>query len=303
MKLFIAGGTGFIGPYVIRRFLEAGWGVKALVRSEKKIEKLPPGVEVILGDPTQAGPWQTEAASCQAAINLTGANIFARWTREYKKEILRTRLESTRRIVEALASGHGQILLNASAVGYYGAHRGEEEVTEESSPGDDFLAEVCRAWEAEALAGEKFGLRVCVMRFGVVLGRDGGALAKMLPAFRLGLGGPIGSGRQWFPWIHVKDVAEAALFLATRDDLQGPFNFVSPGILRQKEFAKLLGKVLKRPAFLPTPAFILRLIFGEMAKIVTGGVKARPKRLLEAGYQFLFPEAFQALKEILAPGR
>jgi len=303
LKLFIAGGTGFIGPYVIRRFLEAGWAVKALVRSEKKIETLPSGLEVVLGDPTQPGPWQSEAASCQVAVNLTGANIFARWSPEYKKEILRTRLESTRRVVEALASGHGRILLNASAVGYYGSHRGEEEIDEESPPGSDFLAEVCRAWEEEAMAGEKFGLRVCVMRFGVVLGRNGGALAKMLPAFRLGLGGPVGSGRQWFPWVHVKDVAEAALFLATKEELKGAFNFVSPGILRQKDFAKLLGQVLRRPAFLPAPAFVLHLIFGEMAKVVTGGVKARPRRLLEEGYRFLFPDALSALKEILGKGR
>jgi len=299
LKLFIAGGTGFIGPHVIERFLEDGWDVKALVRNERKIETLPAGVEIILGDPTQPGPWQAKASECQVAVNLTGANIFARWTPEYKKEILRTRLESTKRVVEALASGNGRILLNASAVGYYGAHRGEEEVSEESPAGSDFLAEVCRAWEAEALTGEKFGLRVCLMRFGVVLGRGGGALSKMLPAFKFGLGGPIGSGKQWFPWIHVKDVAEAALFLVKRDDLRGPFNFVSPGIVRQKEFAKLLGKALGRPAFLPVPAFVLHLLFGEMARVVTGGVKARPRRLLEAGYRFLFPEALEALREIL----
>lgn len=298
MKLFIAGGTGFIGPHIIRRFQEGGVSVTALIRSEKRALRLPRGTSVVKGDPTRPGAWQSHAARCDVGLNLTGANIFSRWTPEYKREIFRSRVASTRCMVQALSSGQGKVLLNASAIGFYGAHR-DEEVEEDSPPGNDFLAEVCQAWEAEALAGQKYGLRVCVMRFGVVLGPDGGALARMLPAFKWGLGGPIGSGKQWFPWIHVKDVAEGAFFLAHHPETNGPFNFVSPGIVRQKEFAKVLARVLRRPALFPLPAFLLRLFFGEVASLLTGGVKARPKRLIEAGYQFIFPALEDALKDIL----
>ena len=301
MELFIAGGTGFIGSYIIRRFREAGYTITALVRSEARAQRLPRGIRVVLGDPTIPGPWQEHAAKCDVGVNLTGANIFSRWTKKYKREILRSRVESTRCLVQAL--GRGKVLLNASAVGFYGADQGERELDEDSPPGQDFLAEVCQAWEAEALAGEKYGLRVCLMRFGVVLGPDGGALARMLPAFKWGVGGPIGSGKQWFPWIHVRDVAEAAYFLAQNKEAKGPFNFVAPEIVRQKEFAKTLGKVLHRPAFFPIPAFILHIVFGEMACLLTGGLKVRPRRLLAAGYKFLFPNLERALRDILGAER
>ncbi len=297
MKVFIAGGTGFIGPYLMRGFREAGFEVRVLVRRPEKAARLPAEVKPIFGNPLTPGPWQEECSKADVVINLVGANIFARWTEGYKKLIRETRLEATRHIASCLSEG--ALLLNASAVGFYGADRGEEEITEESAPGHDFLAEVCRQWEAEALKAQRAGARVCLMRFGIVLGRNGGALSKMLLPFRLGLGGPIGSGKQWFPWIHIADLVKAALFLVERKDLAGPFNFVSPQPVRNKEFVKTLAKVLRRPAFFPVPPFILRLLFGELANLLLGGVKARPKRLLEAGFIFDFPELEAALRDLL----
>ena len=301
MLVFVAGGTGFIGPHLLKGFKEAGYQVKALVRRPEKAERIPPGVEPVFGNPLLPGPWQEICARADIVVNLVGANIFARWTTAYKKLIRETRLEATRNLVFCLKEG--SVLLNASAVGFYGADRGEEEITEESRPGKDFLAQVCQAWEAEALAAQKKGARVCLMRFGIVLGRDGGALAKMLLPFRLGLGGPIGSGKQWFPWIHIKDLVMAALFLARQKELAGPFNFVAPGVVRNRDFVKILARVLRRPAVFPVPTFVLRLLFGELAHLLTGGVKARPKRLLEAGFSFAFPELEAALRDLLKKKR
>ncbi|NPA48992.1 MAG: TIGR01777 family protein [Thermodesulfobacteria bacterium] len=297
MRVFVAGGTGFVGPHLIREFLAEGYEVKALVRHPDRIARLPEGAEPVSGDPLKPGPWQEICASSQIVVNLVGANIFSRWTPAYKRLIRETRVYATRQIVSCL--GKGAVLLNASAVGFYGADRGEEEVTESSGPGNDFLARVCQEWEREALAGERRGARVCLMRFGIVLGPDGGALKKMLLPFKLGLGGPLGSGKQWFPWIHIKDLCRAAVFLAQKETLAGPFNFVAPGIVRQKEFVKALGRVLRRPAILPVPAFVLRLVFGELADLFLGGVKARPARLLEAGFRFQFPEIESALEDLL----
>ena len=296
-KVFVAGGTGFIGPYIIEEFLTRGFEVNVLVRHPSRKDRLPSGARPLLGDPLRPGPWQEVCFSSQVVINLVGANIFSRWTPAYKRLIRETRVQATKQIVVALREG--AVLLNASAVGFYGADRGEEEVTEEASPGKDFLAEVCQAWEREALEGEKRGARVCLMRFGIVLGRDGGALKKMLLPFRLGLGGPLGSGNQWFPWIHIKDLCRAASFLAENSTLFGPFNFVSPGIVRQKEFVKALARVLRRPAIFPVPGFILKLFFGELAALFLGGVKARPQRLLEHKFRFQFPEIEEALKDLL----
>ncbi len=281
----------------MRAFLARGFEVEALVRHPTKKDRLPPGARPVLGDPLRPGPWQEVCASAQVVVNLVGANIFSRWTPAYKRLIKESRVEATRQIVSSLPKG--TVLLNASAVGFYGADRGEEEITEESSPGKDFLAQVCQEWEKEALEGEKRGIRVCLMRFGIVLGSDGGALKKMLLPFKLGLGGPLGSGEQWFPWIHIGDLCEAACFLAEKNSLKGPFNFVSPGIVRQKEFVKALAKVLKRPAVFPVPKLALKFIFGELAELFLGGVKARPQKLLEAGFRFRFPDIEQALKNLL----
>ncbi len=297
MKVFIAGGTGFIGPHLIRAFNKAGFEVTALIRRREKAVLLPKGTNLVFGDPLAPGSWQEECNKASVVVNLVGANIFSSWTKDYKRLIRESRVKATHNIVSSLCEG--AVLLNASAVGFYGANRGEEEITEESPPGCDFLAQVCQEWEAAALSGSQRGARVCIMRLGVVLGKDGGALAKMLPPFRLGLGGPVGSGRQWFPWIHIEDLTRAVLFLAQREDLSGPFNFVAPQPVRNKEFVETLAKILKRPAVFKVPSFMLKILLGERADLLLGSIKAKPKRLLDAGFSFNFPRLESALRNIL----
>ncbi len=297
-KIFVVGGTGFIGRYLLRELLAKGHEVWALVRSRQKIALLPQKVIPVPGDACVPGEWQEKAAACEVGINLAGVNIFKRWNEEYKKLIRDSRVVSTQLLGEALSGGEGQVLVNASAVGYYG-DTGEEEVTEEHPPGNDFLAKTCVAWEKAALGFQEKGLRVCVGRIGIVLGPDGGALLRMLPAFRLGLGGPIGNGRQWFPWIHIQDLVAAFRFLAEEEKASGAFNLVSPGIVRQREFARILGKVLRRPAVLPLPVQMLKLLFGEVGSVLTASCRARPTRLLNLGFRFRYPELEEALRDLL----
>ncbi len=287
-----------MGRALLRALLERGYEVRALVRSRRRIAVLPEGVKPVLGDPLRPGSWQEEAAACRIGFNLVGATIFRRWNESYKQLIRDSRVLSTRMLGEALAGGEGRVLVNASAVGYYG-ETGEEEITEECPPGKDFLARVCVDWEREALEFQKKGLRVAVARFGIILGVEGGALLKMLPVFRLGLGGAIGSGRQWFPWVHLADAVSGLIFLAEKSEAEGPFNLVAPGIVRHKEFARELGRVLKRPAFLPTPVWGLRLIFGEVAQVLASGCRAVPRKLLALGFRFAFPYLRQALEDLL----
>ncbi len=302
VRVFVVGGTGFVGRALLSGLRERGYEVFALARSRSRIAVLPEGVKPVLGDPLRPGSWQEEAAACEVGINLCGANIFRRWDEEYKRLIRDSRVLSTRMLGEALAGGQGRVLVNASAVGYYG-ETGEEEVTEEHPPGRDFLARVCVDWEREALGFQEKGLRVAVARFGIVLGAGGGALLRMLPAFRLGLGGPIGSGQQWFPWVHLADVVSGLIFLAEEEKARGPFNLVAPGIVRQREFARELGRVLRRPAFLPVPVWALRLIFGEVARVLATGCRAVPRRLLALGFKFAFPDLRPALQDLLRPGK
>ncbi|OAG28271.1 TIGR01777 family oxidoreductase [Thermodesulfatator autotrophicus] len=297
MEVFIAGGTGFIGRHLSRYLLQRGFKVKVLVRRPERALVIPEGVTPSYGNPLVPGDWLHECARANVVINLVGTNIFARWTSKYKELIRESRLLATQNIVSVLSKG--QLLLNASAIGFYGADRGEEEITEESAPGKDFLAKVCKEWEEAAFTARSQGVRVCTLRFAVVLGLGGGALSKMRLPFKLGLGGPIGHGKQWFPWIHIEDVCRIVTFLIEKKDLSGPFNLVAPGIVRNKEFAQTLARVWRRPALLPLPPRVLEIIFGELASLLTGGVKARPKRLLEAGYIFSFPELYSALQNLL----
>jgi uncharacterized protein (TIGR01777 family) len=307
MKVFITGGTGFVGQNVALRLIKEGFEVTVLTRGRKMADK-GPGLDLpyqgqisyLIGNPAEAGPWQEAISQHQVIINLAGSSIFGRWTEKYKQEIRDSRINITRNLVAAMtcASSGAQTLLNASAIGYYG-FSGEEEVTEESPPGSDFLASVCQAWEKEALAAERKGCRVVLMRFGLVLGKNGGVLDKLVPVFRKYLGGPLGSGEQWFSWIHVDDLIEAIIFLISKPDLRGPINICSPYPVRQKEFARSLGHALKRPSFFRTPGFILRLILGEMATVLVNGQKVYPARLLNAGFNFQYPRIDEALNQII----
>ena len=294
-KVFIAGGTGFIGSSIIPALLKEGYEVQVLVRNKEKAKKLPSSCKVIWGNPTKSGEWQKYLEETDIAINLAGQNIFARWTKAYKKLILESRIKSTENIVSSLKKS--ALLINASAVGYYG-DKGNTLVTEDSLPGDDFLAKTCIEWEKRALKAKEKDAKVIIARVGVVLGRTGGMLPKILPIFKLGLGGTLGKGNQWFPWIHIKDLVSAILFLIKKEK-EGIYNFVSPNPVTNKEFTKTLGKVLKKPTLLPVPVFMMKLIFGELANIITCSIRAYPKNLLELGFKFKFETIEDALKDLI----
>lgn len=294
--VFITGASGFVGQYLAREFLESGYNVYGTGTSGS--HPLSEGYDRfvwITADTTQKGTWQRHVSESDVVINLAGRNIFAFWTRKYKQQIYDSRILTTRHIVEALPEKG--ILLNASAVGIYGDNK-DHLLTESSPPGNDFLASVCIDWEKEACQAIEKQVRVICMRFGVIMGK-GGALSKMLTPFKWGVGGPLGSGNQWFPWIHIRDLYRAVLFLLENRELSGPFNFTSPGRVRQKEFAGTLGKILFRPAFIPVPGFAISLFMGEMGKSLLNSQKAIPDKLTEQGFSFEFSDLSQALKDIL----
>jgi uncharacterized protein (TIGR01777 family) len=236
-----------------------------------------------------------------AIVNLAGANIGDhRWSDEFKRIILESRTLSTRALIEGArgAPRKPKVMLNASAVGFYGP-RGDEVLDESAAPGNDFLASVVKTWEAEAQAADVPGMRCVQVRTGVVLSPQGGALEKMLPPFRAFVGGPIGSGKQWFPWIHLDDEIEAMLWLLDHE-VSGPVNLAAPGIVIMKDFAKALGKALHRPSWAPVPGGPLKLLLGEFAEVLLAGQRAAPRKLLDSGFSFRFPELLPALQDVLA---
>ncbi len=299
MKVFVTGGTGFVGTNLVRRLAAGGHDLVVLSRSRSGLAD---GGRVcfVKGDPQQPGAWGDEAAGADAVINLAGASIFQRWTKSAKKQIMESRILTTRNVVEAMGRGSssGRVLLSTSAVGYYG-FRGDEKIDEESTPGSDFLAEVTRKWEDEAVRAESSGVRVVLMRFGVVFGPDGGALGQMLPLFRKGLGGRLGSGRQWFSWIHHHDLERAMEYLLEQPEAAGPFNLTAPNPVTNADFTKALGRALKRPAFLPAPGFMIKLALGEFGSVLLEGQKVTPHRLNRLGFEFDFPTIEKALSDLV----
>ena len=297
MKILVTGGTGFVGAALVEYFNGLGHEMTVLTRSISKAEGEWHGVNLVEGDPTEPGPWQEAVVQADAIINLAGANIFQRWTDAAKDRIMESRVSCTRNILAAakLDPRPGRVLLSASAVGYYGPQC-EYEVDESYAPGDDFLAEVSTAWEKEALEGEKAGMRVCLMRFGIVLESDGGALGMMKLPFKMGLGGKIGSGEQWMSWIHRLDLIRAAEFLLEHAEASGPFNFTAPEPVRNEKFAKTLGKVLSRPAIIPVPGLAMKLALGEFGDVLLNGAKVLPKKLTEMGFEFMYPTLKEALR-------
>ena len=298
MKILITGGTGFVGSGLSQRLLELGHEVTVIGSSNRCRLAAHPQLTYVSADTTRPGAWQQRVAEHDGLINLAGRSVFNLWTPAYKESIYNSRILTTRNLVAALPATTEAVLLSASAAGYYG-DGGETEKIETSSSGNDFLAQVCRDWESEANKATAKGARVVLMRFGVVLGQGGGAIATMKTPFQLGLGGPIGSGDQWFPWIHRDDLINAILFLLTAEECRGPFNFSAPQPVRQKDFARQLGAALHRPAFLPTPAFVMRLILGEFGRSLLQGQRVLPRALTESGYLFTYPELQPALKEIV----
>jgi uncharacterized protein len=303
MDIFLAGATGFVGSALIPHLLAEGHQVRVLVRNPGKAGQLPAPVKVVNGDPTRPGPWQQEAAGAQVVINLTGTSIFTRWTPAAKRQILDSRILATRNLVEAMGPAGpdgAKTLINASAAGYYGG-QGDEVKTEAAGPGRDFLAEVCVAWEKEAFRAGQHGHRVVATRLAVVLGRGGGALSQMLTPFRLGLGGRLGSGRQFFPWIHLADLTAIFAFLIKHPEISGPVNCGAPNPINNAEFTRALGRALNRPTWLPVPGFMLRLLFGEMSSVLLTGPAMIPAVLQKHGFAFQFPAIDQALVDLVGP--
>lgn len=298
MKIFITGGTGFVGKSLVPALVHRGNEVTILTRSRKNG---PSGVSWVEGDPTQKGEWQAAIKSHEAVINLAGASIFTRWTEASKKTMRESRLLTTRNLVEGLEGDRVKHFFSTSAVGYYGFHE-DEVLTEESPAGDDFLAQLAQDWEKEAREAEKKGCRVVITRFGIVLGEKAGALGQMIPFFRKYLGGPLGSGNQWFSWIHVEDLVSAFLFLLEHPEISGPVNFTAPNPVRNRELAKAVGKAMGRPSFLPAPGFMLKLVLGEFGIILLKGQKVVPQKLLKSGFQFRYPEVDQAIQQIIRAG-
>ena len=298
MKISITGGTGFVGTHLVDALLEKNHTVTALGRSKGHRREGHPQFEFISADTTQPGDWQEAVAASDACINLAGASIFQRWTVRSKGVIRDSRVLTTRNVAEALPAQGSPFLFSASGVGYYG-DRGDDVVDEQAEAGADFLARLGIEWEAEAQTASQKGVRVACGRFGVVLHQDGGAMAKMVPAFKLGLGGPLGSGRQWFPWIHLDDLVAAIIFMMENPDAQGAYNFCAPETVTNRMLAQCLGRLLKRPAFMPAPALVMKTVLGEFSSVLLASQKAPPARLLASGFEFRYPTLDQALDAIL----
>lgn len=295
MKIFITGSSGFIGSRLVDAFLDSGHQVTGVDVLPSSGNFKGDAFLFVQADTRQPGRWQISAADADVIINLTGISIFHRWTHKYKQKIYDSRILTTRNIVNALTGDRRVTLLSTSAIGYYG-HCHDEILDENNGSGDDFLAQVCIDWEKEALLAQKKGARVVCARFGVVLGKNGGALSKMVPAYRLFVGGPLGNGLQWFPWIHIDDLINAIDFVIDNENIEGPVNFCSPNPVRNNDFSKMLGKVLNRPAFFRTPAFMLRLAAGELGDLLLNSQRALPALLIESGYTFKYPNLLEAME-------
>ncbi|MBN2439386.1 MAG: TIGR01777 family oxidoreductase [Deltaproteobacteria bacterium] len=299
MKIFMTGGTGFVGKYLAKRFISEGHTVAILTPAVGDRDLQMEGLSYIAGRPTVRSEWQNSVPDYNVFINLAGASIFSRWTPEQKKILVSSRIETTRNLVEALPKNAGHVtFFSTSAVGYYGFHE-DENLVESDATGRDFLARLADDWEQEACRAQGKEARVIVTRFGIVLGKNGGALGQMLPLFKYYIGGPLGSGRQWFSWVHMQDLAEAFIFLLGRRDLSGAFNVCSPNPVRNRDLGKAIGKVLGRPSFMPAPGFMIRLLLGEFGSVLLKGQRVIPRRLLDAGFRFRYPIIEEALKSII----
>jgi hypothetical protein len=302
MKVVVAGGSGFIGRAVCQALAGRGDEVVVLTRDARRAQAvLGERVRLVSWDPRAQGDWTSALEGADAVVGLTGEVVVGkRWTAARKEAIRASRVEVTQALVAAVgaAERRPRVFVSTSAVGFYGP-RGDEEVTEEDGAGADFLAQVCVAWEAAARAAEAHGLRTVMVRNGVVLAEGGGALAQMLGPFKAFLGGPIGSGKQPFPWIHRDDVVGIYLHSLDQAAVSGPVNAVAPQAQSMKEFARVLGKVLHRPSALPVPAVAVRAMFGEGADVVLTGQRAVPRKILALGYRFRFESAEGALRDIL----
>jgi uncharacterized protein (TIGR01777 family) len=308
MRIFITGGTGLIGTRLVPRLRERGDEVVLLTRRQQAArERFGSSCTIVEGDPTQAGAWMEAINDCDAVVNLAGEGVFTRrWNAAFKASLHDSRVHSAENIVQALATkpatltGSPKVLVNASAIGYYGPH-GDEEIAEEDPPGGDFLAGVCIDWEAAARTAEPLGVRLAILRIGVVLDRERGALQQMLKPFQMvGIGGPVGSGKQWVSWIHHADMVGLILLALDNAGARGPINATAPQPVTNKELTRAQGRALHRPSFLAVPPLALRVMLGQVAEVVATGQRVLPRKALALGYNFQFPTIDAALADILA---
>ena len=301
MRVVVTGGIGLIGRPLCAALAAGGDEVIVLSRNPTKVKGLAQGVKVEQWDGKTAQGWGQLADGAGAIVNLAGEGIAdGRWTTARKQRILDSRVEAGQAVMQAIAAASikPKVLIQASAVGIYGP-RTDEIITEQTSPGKDFLAQVCFDWEAStASAQSKFGVRRAIARTGIVISLDGGAFPQMALPFKLFAGGPVGSGKQYVPWIHIADEVRAIQFLIRNEKAEGAFNLSAPNPLTSKEFGKVLGQVLGRPSIMPAPAFALKAIFGEMSALLLSGQRQMPARLLELGFEFTYPQLEAALRNL-----
>ena len=306
MRIIVTGGTGLIGHALVMDLASDGHEVVVLSRNPRQAGPMPANVSFAQWDAKSADGWGHLADGADAIVHLASANLAgdgffpSRWTRERKKLIRDSRVYPGQAIVEAVrqAQNPPKVVIQASAVGYYGVHDYSVTITEDSPPGRDFLADVSKQWEASTAEVTDKGVRQVIIRTGVVLSKEDGALPRLALPFKLFAGGPLGNGRQPFPWIHLHDEVKAIRHLISQRDASGPYNLTAPNPVTNREFAKIMGRVLGRPSFVPAPAFAFNLAFGEVATVVLDGQKAVPQRLQESGFEFTYEQPEAALREI-----
>ncbi|MGD1809727.1 thylakoid membrane protein ThyD [Dapis sp. BLCC M126] len=306
MKVAITGATGFVGSRLVQRLHSEGEQILVLTRNLEKAKRIfpnsaYPNLEIVAYEPKQSGAWQKSIDGCDGVVNLAGAGIAdERWNASRKREIMDSRKVTTEKLVEAIAQANSKpsVLVSGSAIGYYGT---SETATfdETSNSGNDFLAQVCQAWETAAQPVKDVGVRLIILRIGIVLGM-GGTVSKMLTPFQLFAGGPIGSGRQWFSWVHIDDLVGLILHCLRHPEIQGVFNATAPNPVRMGEFCQDLGAALNRPSWIPVPNFAIELLLGDGAVVVLEGQKVLPKQTQASGFEYQYPNVQPALKNILA---
>ncbi len=313
MKIAVTGATGFVGSCLVERLLAEGHDVKVFTRSVERAKKVFAAaqfkpVEYVAYTPMRSGDWQSAIADCEGVVNLAGEPISERWSAERKKRIMDSRKVGTEKLVEAILNVRGSanaqanpkpaVLVSSSAIGYYGTSE-TAEFFETSEPAEsDFLSQVCQAWEAEAKKAKEIGVRVAIIRTGIVLG-DGGAIGKMITPFKLYAGGPIGSGRQWFSWIHIDDLVNLMMKALLDPSMSGVYNGTAPEPVRMNDLCKTLGEVMDRPSWLPVPDFAIEALLGDGAVVVLKGQKVLPERTQAAGFSYDYPEPKEALEDVV----
>ena len=299
MKIAVTGGTGFVGARLVERLLSEGHQVLLLVRDRAKAQAKFPQAEIVEYQPKTSGAWQQSISGCDGIVNLAGEPLATRWSDSVKREVMESRTLGTQKIVEAIAQASPKpaVLVNASAVGYYGTSE-TTTFTEVSSPGEDFLAQVCQNWEAEAEKVKSSGTRLAIIRIGIVLGPNGGVLERMMLPFQVFAGGPLGTGQQWVSWIHREDLVNLILKALTDSSMAGVYDGTSPNAVRMSELCQVLGETVNRPSWLPVPSFALELLLGEAAKLVLEGQKVLPERTQATGFKFEYPTLQGALAQI-----